>query len=165
RRICQECRLSYQPDEKEMAKLNQEFHIDKYLDMINENLAENRQDSLNKNSDKNKAGKKKKDKDSQESTPTTDKIPNKIDINNLTLYKAGEGCDKCDGQAYKGRMGIYEVLEINETITKLIVGNATSDDIQHQAIEDGMMTMQLDGFIKAISGYTTIEEILRVTRE
>lgn len=66
---------------------------------------------------------------------------------------------------YKGRMGIYEVLENTETIQKQIVANATSDDIQNQAIKEGMLTMQLDGLIKAMAGMTTIEEILRVTRE
>jgi len=66
---------------------------------------------------------------------------------------------------YKGRMGIYEVLENTEMIQKQIVANATSDDIQNQAVKEGMLTMQLDGLIKAMAGMTTIEEILRVTRE
>ena len=76
---------------------------------------------------------------------------------------------KADGESaepeYKGRMGIYEVLENNEAIQKQIVANSTSDDIQNQAVKDGMLTMQLDGLIKAMAGMTTIEEILRVTRE
>ena len=67
--------------------------------------------------------------------------------------------------AYKGRMGIYEVLENSVDIQKLIMANATSEDIQNKAIEQGMVTMQLDGLIKAMCGLTTIEEILRVTRE
>ncbi len=66
---------------------------------------------------------------------------------------------------YRGRMGIYEVLAISSEIEKMIVANATSDDIQNQAIKDGMSTMQLDGLIKAAIGMTSIEEILRVTRE
>lgn len=70
-----------------------------------------------------------------------------------------------DSSPYKGRMGIYEVLPNTPAIQKLIVSNATSDDIQNQAIEDGMLTMHLDGLIKALCGLTTIEEILRVTRE
>ncbi len=66
---------------------------------------------------------------------------------------------------YKGRMGIYEVLENDNDIQKLIVSNATADEIQNQAIKNGMLTMQTDGLIKAILGQTSIEEILRVTRE
>jgi type II secretory ATPase GspE/PulE/Tfp pilus assembly ATPase PilB-like protein len=62
-------------------------------------------------------------------------------------------------------MGIYEVLDNSSEIQKLIVGNATSEVIQNQAMKEGMITMQLDGFIKALRGQTTIEEILRVTVE
>jgi type IV pilus assembly protein PilB len=66
---------------------------------------------------------------------------------------------------YKGRMGIYEVLKNTESVQKLIVSNATSEEIQAQSIKEGMVTMQLDGLIKAMLGMTSIEEILRVTRE
>jgi type IV pilus assembly protein PilB len=66
---------------------------------------------------------------------------------------------------YKGRMGIYEVLPNSSDIQKLIVANATSEDIQNKAIEEGMYTMHVDGLVKALCGMTTIEEILRVTRE
>jgi len=66
---------------------------------------------------------------------------------------------------YKGRMGIYEVLENTTNIQKLIVAGSTSENIQDVAMENGMATMQEDGLIKALIGWTTIEEILRVTRE
>lgn len=82
------------------------------------------------------------------------------------LYKAHiDGCESCGHSGYKGRMGIYEVLSNSLTIQKLIVAGSTSDDIQTQAIKDGMITMQVDGFIKALRGQTTVEEILRVTSE
>lgn len=75
--------------------------------------------------------------------------------------------DNEDGahDGYKGRVGIYEVLDITLPVQKLITANATSNDIQEQAIEDGMITMQTDGLIKALRGETTIEEVLRVTKE
>lgn len=66
---------------------------------------------------------------------------------------------------YRGRIGIYEVLHNSVDIQKFIVANATSDDIQKAAVNGGMITMQLDGLIKAALGMTSIEEILRVTRE
>lgn len=66
---------------------------------------------------------------------------------------------------YHGRMGIYEALNISSEIQKMIVTNGTSEAIQDQAIKEGMATMQLDGLIKCILGMTSIEEILRVTRE
>lgn len=83
-----------------------------------------------------------------------------------TLYKPGETEDnngKHDG--FKGRVGIYEVLNNTNTIQKLITGNATANQIQAQAINEGMITMQTDGLIKALRGETTIEEVLRVTKE
>lgn len=66
---------------------------------------------------------------------------------------------------YRGRMGIYEVLNISSELQRMIVANSTSDQIQDQAVKEGMTTMQLDGLIKVILGMTTIEEILRVTKE
>jgi type IV pilus assembly protein PilB len=70
-----------------------------------------------------------------------------------------------DRTGYKGRMGIYEVLSNTTNIQNLIVSSGTSDEIQDKAISEGMLTMQLDGLIKAMIGMTSIEEILRVTRE
>ena len=66
---------------------------------------------------------------------------------------------------YKSRIGVHEILEITSTIKELIVKNATSDEIESQARKEGMLTMLEDGFIKAAQGITTIEEVLRVTKE
>ena len=83
-----------------------------------------------------------------------------------TLWRAKKDDDE-DGAhgGYKGRVGIYEVLGNSPEVQKLIMNSATSTDIQNQAIAEGMMTMQVDGLIKALRGDTTIEEVLRVTRE
>ena len=87
------------------------------------------------------------------------------ELHKLNLFEPNSvGFNKCT-KGYKGRVGIYEVLSNEEDIQKMIVSNATSDEIQSQAIKDGMVTMQLDGLIKAMIGMTSIEEILRVTRE
>lgn len=82
------------------------------------------------------------------------------------LWKANND-DNDDGahNGYKGRVGIYEVLGISLSVQKLITGNATSNDIQDAAIGEGMTTMQTDGLIKALRGETTVEEVLRVTKE
>jgi type IV pilus assembly protein PilB len=82
----------------------------------------------------------------------------------IALYKH-KGCEQCSGEGYKGRSGIYEVLEMTEDIGKLILKNASSDEIEHKAREAGMLTMNEDGFIKAALGITSIEEIMRVTQE
>jgi type II secretory ATPase GspE/PulE/Tfp pilus assembly ATPase PilB-like protein len=81
------------------------------------------------------------------------------------LWKASQkGCDECNHTGYKGRIGIYEALNNSLAIQKLIISNATSNQIQSQAIAEGMVTMQTDGLIKALRGETTIEEVLRVTK-
>lgn len=82
----------------------------------------------------------------------------------LTLYKS-KGCKKCHNTGYAGRIGIYEVLEITEDIGSLIVKHATTDELQEAGVKNDMITMSQDGFIKALMGVTTIEEVLRVTRE
>jgi type IV pilus assembly protein PilB len=75
--------------------------------------------------------------------------------------------DNEDGalSGYRGRMGIYEVLTNSVPMQKLIVTNATSNQLREQAISEGMITMQTDGLIKALRGETTIEEVIRVTKE
>lgn len=83
-----------------------------------------------------------------------------------TLWKANpDGCDDCSHTGFKGRIGIYEVLDISRKVQSMITSNATSNDIQDQAISEGMITMQTDGLVKTLRGSTTLEEVLRVTRE
>jgi type IV pilus assembly protein PilB len=75
------------------------------------------------------------------------------------------GCENCNHSGYKGRIGIYEVLNNSETVQKMIVGSSTSEDIQKTTISEGMITMHLDGLVKALRGQTSVEEVLRVTSE
>ena len=83
--------------------------------------------------------------------------------NAYTLYK-GVGCADCtDG--YKGRLGIYEIFEMNKNIEALLLKEATTAAIQTQAQRDGMLTMQQDGMMKALTGVTTIEEVSRVSAD
>jgi len=81
----------------------------------------------------------------------------------ITFYKSKASKKAEDG--YKGRIGIYEVLPVSESIKALIVQKATADQIQKQAEAEGMVTMVQDGFLKAAQGLTSIEEILRVISE
>ena len=83
-----------------------------------------------------------------------------------TLWRAHDGgCDECSHTGYKGRVGIYEALGNTIPIQKLIMASGTSNQIQDQAITEGMITMQTDGTVKALRGITTISEVLRVTKE
>lgn len=81
------------------------------------------------------------------------------------LFFRGKGCAQCSQEGYRGRIGIYEVLEMTPIISKLILEKATSTELLAAGIKQGMITMLQDGFLKAKSGVTTIEEILRVTKE
>lgn len=80
----------------------------------------------------------------------------------LTLYK-GEGCDKCSNTGYKGRIGIYEMIQVTIPIKDLIDKGAKEDEILKKANELGMKTMIQDASTKVINGQTTVAEMLRVT--
>ncbi len=80
-----------------------------------------------------------------------------------TLYR-GKGCKDCK-EGYKGRTGIYEVFTLSEAMTDLLVRKATTTEIQTQAQKDGMVTMKQDGYLKALNGLTTLEEVARVASD
>ena len=82
----------------------------------------------------------------------------------IYLYR-GKGCDKCGGSGYSGRVGIFEVLDVTENISRMIMENVTADDIQKVGEKQGMLTMTQDGYLKALEGITTLEEVLRVSKE
>ena len=82
----------------------------------------------------------------------------------ITLYK-GTGCTQCGNSGYQGRGGIYEVLPMSAGIMKLILSRASDDQIEKIAVEEGMITLKQDGYLKAIEGVTTMEEVLRVAED
>lgn len=81
------------------------------------------------------------------------------------VYAAGPGCKECNGEGYQGRIGIYEVLEVNDEIRTLIASQADAAQIREAAVAQGMHTMIENGLAKAHEGVTTIEEILRIIHE
>jgi type II secretory ATPase GspE/PulE/Tfp pilus assembly ATPase PilB-like protein len=85
-------------------------------------------------------------------------------IKDLTFYK-GAGCDKCNNSGYKGRIGIHEILEVTPEVADLIMQHKSAQEIQDEAEKHGMVLMWEDGFIKALKGITTVDEILRVSKE
>ncbi|KKP87914.1 MAG: General secretory pathway protein E [Candidatus Nomurabacteria bacterium GW2011_GWC2_35_8] len=74
----------------------------------------------------------------------------------------GKGCNECSQTGYIGRIAIFEVLKITPTINKMILKELSSTDIETQAKKEGLIIMKQDGYLKALDGITTIEEILRV---
>lgn len=87
----------------------------------------------------------------------------KDDWTTIPFFKPKATSESEDG--YHGRIGIHEVLRVTPTIKDLVIKNGTSDDIENQARKEGMMTMIEDGIFKAVQGFTSIEEILRVISE
>ena len=91
-------------------------------------------------------------------------LVNGQDIKSILFFR-GKGCQQCNNNGYKGRIGIYETLEVDEKMSELILRKASREELEKAAIENGMTTILQDGFIKAKAGTTTIEEVLRVTQE
>lgn len=89
---------------------------------------------------------------------------------NIVLYRGKEtngssACQACGGSGYLGRVGIFEVFPVSDTISKLILERSPMAQIEHQAVVDGMITMKQDGYQKALEGETTLEEVLRVAQD
>jgi type IV pilus assembly protein PilB len=135
RRLCSECRRTYTLEEKQLTSLGKLFDMKRLLE------------SLKK-------------------SPETAKIlaPAKS-WSDVAFYQA-VGCEQCGNEGYRGRAGIYEVLEMTDEIRKLVTTQASTEEIEEVArTKNGMLTMVEDGFGKAVQGFTSIEEILRVTKE
>ncbi len=146
RRLCPVCRESHEPTTAEIKTLLQMFHLKEkdgfqIIHALEQQAAE---------------------QDVGGDTPlstTSDGLK--------TVWKASAegGCDECNHTGYKGRIGIYEVLGNSPAVQKLIMAGATSQQIQDQAIKEDMLTMQSDGLIKMLRGNTSLEEVMRVTKE
>jgi type IV pilus assembly protein PilB len=154
RRLCVDCREEVAPDAATLKQIGEIFGLDDSGVMKRVHQLE--EQALEGGIGKANAGKAKVD--TTKLSTTDSKI--------TRLFKVHDGgCESCGHIGYRGRMGIYEVLDNSSEIQQLIIANGTSEQIQQQAIKDGMVTMQFDGFIKALRGQTTMEEILRVTAE
>jgi len=86
----------------------------------------------------------------------------KKDYGKITIFKP-RGCKKCGDSGYRGRIAIYELLQVTKEIEKLMNAQAGEIEIQEFAFKEGMVTMQQDGILKVISGITTLEEVEKVT--
>ena len=79
-----------------------------------------------------------------------------------TFYK-GEGCNTCSGTGFKGRQGLYEVMLVNSAIRKAIMADAGTDELREVALDNGMLTLRMDGLKKVERGATTLEEVIKET--
>ena len=135
RKLCVDCRKPYQLDAKQLESLSKNYDIDPLFETMQKN-------------------------------PEIGKIIGSAkSMSEVTFYAVG-GCDQCGGEGYRGRLGIYEALEMETNIRTLVTHAAPTEEIESVARkENGMYTMVEDGFLKAVQGLTTLEEIMRVTKE
>lgn len=148
RRLCVDCRESFAPDSATLKQLDKSFglSVNGGEKRIHELEVVALEDGIGKGGD-------------------TDQLSSSA--SSITkLWKAhDQGCDSCNHTGYKGRIGIYEVLDNTTEVQKMIVSSSTSEAIEKAAVSEGMLSMQLDGLIKSLRGQTTIEEVLRVTSQ
>lgn len=150
RRICPDCMEAYPASEADLSTLREEFATVKNFDVVEylKKITAN-------------AG-----QPGQPDHIAKMKAPD-LDANGqpqIYLYR-GKGCNKCAGSGYKGRIAIFEVMTVDPEIAEIIKNDPSDAAIQKAAIEKGMVTMIQDGYLKAIEGITTMEEVLRVSRE
>lgn len=153
RRLCVDCRQSYTPDAAELKHIQETFNMSGPADF-------KRLHQLEAQALESGIGKEAHTKTGNTNEPST------TESRITKLWRAAaDGCNSCGHSGYRGRVGLYEVLDNSAEQQRLIVTNSTSDLIQEQAVKEGTITMQVDGLVKALRGQTSIEEILRVTSE
>ncbi len=83
-------------------------------------------------------------------------------IKELPFFR-GKGCDQCSGTGLRGRQGLYEIMYMTPTLRRMILHNASAAEIRDEAINEGMLTLRMDGWLKILKGITTIEQMVRET--
>jgi type IV pilus assembly protein PilB len=145
RRICPKCKTKYDPEPEELraAKLNPEMTL-REMRYTQESI-----DGLRARATK-------------EAAPYLETTTLDTSIAELPFFK-GRGCDSCAGSGLKGRQGLYEVMAMSPQIRKLIMQNAGAQEIKDAALENGMLTLRMDGLLKVMKGITTMEQVIRET--
>jgi type IV pilus assembly protein PilB len=145
RRICPNCKVKYQPDEIELetAKVKSDTTLAS-LRFTEEAL-------LNA-----------KERAHKDAVPFLTNLSLKTKIGELPFFK-GTGCDQCGGSGTKGRQGLYEVMFMNPALRKLILQNVGAAEIRDGAIDQGMLTLRMDGWLKVLKGVVPLEQVIRET--
>ncbi|MEO8000013.1 MAG: type II secretion system protein GspE, partial [Gemmatimonadaceae bacterium] len=97
-----------------------------------------------------------------EAMPILSNITLDSPVSDLPFFK-GHGCDVCAGTGLKGRQGVYEVMFMTQTIKKLVMQSADVQVLRDAAINEGMLSLRMDGWLKVIKGITTLEQVIRET--
>jgi type IV pilus assembly protein PilB len=145
RRICNNCRTAYVPSKEELdaAKVTPETTM-RELRFTEEAL------------------RNAKAKATREALPYLDTLSLDTKIKELGFFK-GKGCEQCAGTGLKGRQGVYEVLVMTPTMRKLVMQNVGAADIRDGAIDEGMLTLRMDAWLKVMKGICTTEQMIRET--
>ncbi|HUF25338.1 MAG TPA: ATPase, T2SS/T4P/T4SS family [Gemmatimonadaceae bacterium] len=145
RRICSNCKVKYMPEPEEYAaaKVGPEMTF-RELRYTEEALRDA------------------KAKATKESAPYLDRLSLETRFGDIPLFR-GEGCDQCNGSGLRGRQGLYEVMFMTQNLRKLILQNVGAQEIANAAVQEGMLTLRMDGWLKIIKGITTIEQVVRET--
>lgn len=145
RRICSRCRIRYTPDEVELAgakvKASTTFRELRFTEEALENA---------------------KARALPDAVAHIANLSLDSTIGDLAFFK-GRGCDDCNGTGLKGRQGLYEVMFMTPNLRKLILMNVGAQEIRDAAIEEGMLTLRMDGWLKVLKGITTLEQVIRET--
>jgi type IV pilus assembly protein PilB len=145
RRICSNCRIQYDPSAEEInaakVKLTTSMRDLRFTEEALQNA---------------------KLKATKQALPYLEGLSLDTTIGELGFFK-GKGCDKCDGTGLKGRQGVYEVMLMTPKIRKLVMQNVGAAEIREGAIEEGMLTLRMDAWLKVMKGITTTEQMIRET--
>ena len=145
RRICNNCRTQYEPTDEELAgaKVTRATTL-RDLRFTDEAIANA------------------KAKATKEALAGLQHATLDTAIGELGFFK-GTGCDTCAGTGLKGRQGVYEVMPMSQKIRRLIIMNSGAAEIRDGAIEEGMLTLRMDAWMKVLKGITTMEQMIRET--
>src|SRR5690242_6365481 len=145
RRVCKNCGEAYKMDEAEVAAAKVGGGVTlrdmKFTDMALSDAKARATDAAK---------------------PFMDGITLDTKMEDIPVFR-GKGCEQCEGSGLRGRQGLYEVLNLTPRVRKLIMQSAGAAEIQKAAIEEGMLTLRMDGWLKVLKGITTLEQIVRET--
>ena len=145
RRVCSKCKVRYEPDAAEFAGANVKASTSlrelKFTDEALDNA---------------------KSRATPEAVPFLTNLSLDTTIGELPYFK-GHGCDACGGTGLKGRQGLYEVMFLTQTLKKLVMQNADVQVLRNAAIDEGMLSLRMDGWLKVLKGVTTLDQVIRET--
>jgi type IV pilus assembly protein PilB len=145
RRVCSNCKTQYEPEDIELgaAKVKRTTTL-RELRFTDRAI----QDAIAKAT--------------KEAAPFLENVTLDTPVGDLAYFK-GTGCDSCNGTGYKGRQGVYEVMMMTQSLRRLVLQNVGAAELRDAAVEEGMLTLRMDGWLKILKGVSTIEQVVRET--